>query len=86
MAYLYLGNDVDVHRGDILGIFDIERVTSDRKNSKQVNDYLRTAQKSGNIYYVSLDLPKSFIVTDDYIYISNISTHTLKKRGKNGKS
>ena len=76
MAYSYLGSDVTVHSDDIIGIFDIERVTV----NKNVNEYLKNAQKGGIIYYVSLDLPKSFVVTENNVYVTNVSTITLKKR------
>jgi aminopeptidase C len=78
MAYVHLGSDVTVHSDDIIGIFDIERVTV----KKSVNEFLRVSQKSGRIYYVSLDLPKSFVVTDESVYVSNVSADTLKKRSK----
>jgi len=80
--YIYLGSDVTVHGGDIIGVFDIERVTV----VKQVNEFLKRSQKSGKIYYVSLDLPKSFIVAEDAVYVTNVSAATVKKRSrKNGR-
>jgi hypothetical protein len=82
MGYVHLGSDVTVHSGDIIGIFDIERVTVNPKSGRSVNDYLRIIQKSGRIYYVSLDLPKSFTITDESVYVSNVSTLTLKKRNR----
>jgi hypothetical protein len=81
MVYLHLGSDVAVHNSDVIGIFDVERLTSFKKNPN-VNEFLRVCQKSGQIYYVSLDLPKSFVVTDDLVYVSNVSVLTLKKRGR----
>jgi|GEM_PF-3035455 len=75
-CYVYLGNDLTVHSGDIIGIFDIERVSVE----KQVNEYLKQCQKNGEIYYVSLDLPKSFIVAETCVYVSNVSAATIKKR------
>ena len=74
--YLHLGSDVSVHINEIIGIFDIEKVTV----QKYVNDYLSICQKNGKIYYVSLDMPKSIIVCSDTVYISNVSCLTLKKR------
>ena len=76
LHYLHLGSDVTVHNNNIIGIFDIERTTI----KKEVNNYLRKCQQSGKIYYVSLDLPKSFIVADEQTYVSNVSVATLKKR------
>ena len=74
--YLYLGSDVVVDEKEVLGIFDIEKITVDR----YMKDYLSFWQKKGKIYYVSLDMPKSIIVCEDTVYISNVSCDTLKKR------
>ncbi len=74
--YLHLGSDVSVHTDDIVGIFDIEKVTV----QKYMNEYLSVCQKHGKIYYVSLDMPKSIIVCTDTVYISNVSPLTLRKR------
>lgn len=74
--YLYLGSDVVIPKSEVIGIFDIERVTVDR----YMKDYLNFYQKKGKIYYVSLDMPKSIIVSRDTVYISNVSPDTLKKR------
>lgn len=74
--YLHLGSDVSVHTDDIVGIFDIEKVTVE----KYMNEYLSVCQKQGKIYYVSLDMPKSIIVCTDVVYISNVSPLTLRKR------
>ena len=74
--YLHLRSDISVHIDDIIGIFDIEKVTV----QKYMNDYLSYCQKNGKIYYVSLDMPKSIIVCSDIVYISNVSCLTLRKR------
>lgn len=74
--YIHLGSDVTVHKKDIVGIFDIEKVTV----QKYMNEYLSKCQKSGKIYYVSLDMPKSIIVCTNMVYISNVSVDTLKLR------
>jgi len=74
--YIHLGSDVIVHKNDTIGIFDIERLTV----KKGVKEFLKTSQKSGKIYYVSLEMPKSFVVADNKVYVTNVSTLTLKKR------
>ncbi len=76
--YLHLGSDVSVHTDEIIGIFDIEKVTVD----KYMKDYLSYCQKQGKIYYVSLDMPKSIVVCDDTVYITNVSCLTLRKRAE----
>ncbi len=77
--YIHLGSDVSVYSKDIIGIFDIEKTTV----IKSVNDFLSVSQKKGQIYYCSLDMPASFIVTEDKVYVTNVSTLTLKKRINN---
>jgi hypothetical protein len=66
--------------GDVIGIFDMERVTVNSPADK----FLRDSQKTGRIYYVSLDLPKSFVVTaadeSELVFVSNVATLTLRKR------
>lgn len=79
--YIHIGGNVSLPSDKILGIFDIEKTSV----NKDVNDYLMKLQKQGKIYYVSYDMPKSFIVTEDYVYISNVSVFTLKRRFTNSK-
>lgn len=74
--FLFLGGDVTVQKKDIIGIFDIEECSVSRMTA----DYLNSCQKKGKVEYVSLDMPKSFIVCSDKIYISNISNSTINKR------
>lgn len=77
--YIHLGSDISVHKNDIIGIFDLESTSVE----KSVNEYLSKEQKSGNIYYVSLDMPKSYVVTEDKVFVTNVSTETLRERAKN---
>mgnify|MGYP001028457945 CR=1 FL=1 len=74
--YVSLGSDVSVLKSDIIGIFDIEKTSVE----KSVNDFLSRCQKSNKIYYVSLDMPKSFIVCNDCVYITNVSAATILRR------
>ena len=61
---------------EIIGIFDIDICTVE----KRLRDYLRDVQQEGNITEVAEDLPQSFIVTKDRVYISGISTGILRQR------
>ena len=74
--YIYLGSDVTVPASDIIAIFDIERTSVE----KSVNEYLSRCQKSGRIYYVSLDMPRSFVVCTDCVYVTNVGSATLRQR------
>lgn len=74
--FLHIGEDTVITDKKIIGIFDMDTSTV----SKATRDYLRKAEKDGNVKYVNYDLPKSFIVTEEGIYISPINTATLNKR------
>ncbi len=77
--FLYLGGDISVRSDDVVGIFDIEECSVSRVTA----EYLNSCQKKGIVEYVSEDMPKSFIVTADKTYISNVSHNTINKRSKN---
>ncbi len=74
--YVSLGNDVSVLKSEIIGVFDIEKTSV----VKSVNDFLGYCQRNNKIYYVSLEMPKSFVVCKDTVYITNVSANTIRKR------
>ena len=80
--YLHLGNDVAVRTDEIIGIFDFDYCSID----KRARLFLSKAQKNGEIIDVTYELPKSFVVTADKknrkVYVTNVSTSTLAKRGE----
>ena len=78
--YMYLGGDRVVSGQEIIGIFDIDNCSIDKRTRK----FLQTAQRNGQIINAAEDLPKTFVVCEgkkeSAVYISGISTSTLKKR------
>ncbi|MDR2531486.1 MAG: DUF370 domain-containing protein [Oscillospiraceae bacterium] len=80
---MHLGGDVSIYCDDLIGLFDLERTSV----NPSVNSFLAAAQKRGGIYYCSYDLsnmPKSFVVTDDTVFVTNVATGTIKDRVKRG--
>lgn len=76
--YVYLGGDTVISTKNIIGIFDIDTSTV----NKATRDYLSIAEKNKKIIYVNYELPKSFIVCRDKIYVCPLNTATLLKRCK----
>lgn len=74
--YLYLGGDTVIKSKDIIGIFDMDTSTV----NKATRDYLSLAEKNKKIVYVNYELPKSFVVCNDKIYVCPLNTATLQKR------
>jgi regulator of extracellular matrix RemA (YlzA/DUF370 family) len=78
--YIHLGADVVVNQKSIVGIFNLETASI----SKITKEYLKTAQKKGQVINVSEDLPTSFVVCKNQnktvVYTAQISSATLFKR------
>lgn len=79
--YLNIGNDMAVREQTIIGIFDLDNTST----SKRTREFLNQAEKEGLIVPCD-DLPKSFILTDEYnmqrIFLTALSASTLEKRMK----
>ena len=79
--YLNIGNDMAVREQTIIGIFDLDNTST----SKRTRECLNQAEKEGLIVPCD-DLPKSFILTDEYnmqrIFLTALSASTLEKRMK----
>lgn len=76
--FLFLGGEFTVPSKDIIGVFDIEECSVSRTTA----DYLNSCQKKGQVIYVSQDMPKSFVVSTNKTYISNVSNDTINRRGR----
>lgn len=78
--YLHLGQDTVIRAADIVGVFDLEKTSTGRIT----REFLAGAEKGLLVTNVSSDLPKSFVLCDGEegtrVYISQISSSTLKKR------
>ncbi len=85
--YLHLGGNTLIRSDDIVGIFDIDKVTV-KKDSRE---FLSTAQKRNQVINVTYELPRSFVVSSNKqkqnkVYISQLSPSTLKKRAMDYKN
>lgn len=76
--FLHLGEDTVVNSKEIIGIFDMDTSTV----NKATRDFLSLAEKNKKVVYVNYDLPKSFVVTNDKVFVSPVATSTLLKRVK----
>ena len=80
--YLHIGNGFIADEREIVGIFDLDNLTSSEGGAA----FLRSAEKRGEAENIGgvFDLPKSVIVTEREgktgIRLSPITTQTLWKR------
>ena len=83
--YLPIGNDMFVRNSSIIGIFDLDNTSY----SKHTRAFLRQAEENGQVAAATDDLPKSFLLTQEFgmdrIYLTQFSPATLEKRLKEAK-
>jgi len=82
LVFFHIGDNVSIYIRDVIAIFDLETTTTTR----DTREFLKIAEEEGFVVTVSVDMPKSFIITEkngqSMIYLSPISSATLKKRVK----
>ncbi|AVX19223.1 MULTISPECIES: extracellular matrix regulator RemB [Carboxydocella] len=77
--FLHLGNDVVIPLKEVIAIIDLHK---DEKKLSEINqEFLQVAEEEGFIELVGEENKiKSFIITNKKIYLSPISSATLRKR------
>ena len=75
--FLHLGSDVSVALKDVIAINDYSYLKTINK------EFLKNMRSKKFIIDISENDPKSFVITDKKIYLSAISSITLKKRADN---
>mgnify|MGYP003596915562 FL=1 len=75
--FLHLGSDVSVALKDVIAINDYSYLKTINK------EFLKNMRSKKFIIDIAENDPKSFVITDKKIYLSAISSVTLKKRADN---
>ena len=75
--FLHLGSDVSVALKDVIAINDYSYLKTINK------EFLKNMRSKKFIIDISENDPKSFVITDKKIYLTAISSVTLKKRADN---
>lgn len=79
--YVRLENQEILKMQKIVGIFDMDNTTI----SRHTRNFLAQKEKEGMVKALGSDLPKSFLLLDNgKVYITQLSTATIKKRMKIG--
>lgn len=75
--FLHIGGEYSISEHLIIGIFDFDAVT--QAGSETIR-FLKEAEMQEKIEHISSDLPRSFILTVERVYLSPISAQTLRQR------
>ena len=78
--YLNLGQNEIVSEHRIIGIFDLDNASY----GKHTRNFLKDAENNGSVISVSEELPKAFVLTQEFgmdrVYLTQFSASTLEKR------
>lgn len=75
--FLHIGGEYSISDHQIVGIFDFDATT---QSGSETIRFLKNAESMDRMEHVSPDIPRSFILTLDRVYISPISAQTLRQR------
>lgn len=81
--FVHIGGEYTILIDSIIGLVNLETVQA---SSTDMNDFLRQQEEENILEYVSEEIPRSLILTDDRIYVSPLSVMTLKKRIESAKN
>lgn len=75
--YIHIGANKLVRESEILGCFDLDG----KEASEVTKEFLKNAEKEGKTSSAGNDLPRTFVLTDDGIIFTHISTAAITGRG-----
>ena len=80
--YISIGADFAVRDRAVIGIFDLDNASW----SKHTRLFLRGAEQQGEVVAITEELPKSFVLTEEFglnrVYLTQFNSAALEKRSK----
>ena len=92
MKYLHIGGNEVISCDEIVGIFDLDSCTTDKKSV----EFLSLCEKRGQVKSISNEIPRTFVLCvknskkkhkktkEKTVYLTQISSIALRERLKNG--
>jgi hypothetical protein len=74
--FIHLGGDMVVRAKDVIAILDFHM----KQSSKITRQFLQKAEEDGCVVTLGNEQTKSYVITQDKVYCSPISSLTLKRR------
>ena len=76
--FIHIGEGKVLNKKNIIGIFDLETTSI----SKKTREFLKISEKNKSVEYIGYEIPKTFVITKEKVYITQISSQTLQKRAE----
>ena len=72
--FLHLSQTCVLEKDEVIGVFDMDTATV----SFETRRFLRSTEQSGHLRSVAKDIPKSFVLTADTVYLAQPSPTSLR--------
>ena len=79
--YVHIGGEYTILSKSIVGLVNLETVPA---SSTDMNSFLKISEDENILEYVSEEIPRSIVITDERVYVSPLSVSTLYKRIRTG--
>ena len=75
--FIHIGNDLSVLKSSVTAVVNLETVLPSQKD---VADYMNSEDEQGRLQYVTEEIPKSLVITDDKTYVCSLSASLILNR------
>jgi hypothetical protein len=76
-VFIHIGNDLSILKSSVTAVVNLETVLPSQKD---ISDYLNSEDEQGRLQYVTDDIPKSLVITDDKTYVCSLSVNLILNR------
>ena len=77
--FIHIGNDLSVLKSSITAVVDLENVLPSQKD---ITEFINREDEQGRLQYVTEEIPKSLVITDDKTYVCSLSANLILNRLK----
>ena len=77
--FIHIGNDLSVLKSSITAVVDLETVLPSQKD---ISEFINREDEQGRLQYVTEEIPKSLVITDDKTYVCSLSAGLILNRLK----
>ena len=75
--FVHIGGDMSVRASSVTAVINLEEVPPSKKD---VTEFINSEDDAGRLQYVTEEIPKTIVITDEKTYVSSISATVLLNR------
>jgi len=75
--YVHIGGECSIPERFLGGVFDLDATTV---GSVDTRDFLSRSEREGRLDVLSADIPRTFVVTLDRVYLTSVAAATIRRR------